>query len=205
MRRWMLPTALLVGCGRIHFDPVGATAGDDDGGTTPVVTTPVIVSQIGAVASCLSIVWDGGGWGIAWRDTRNGLGELYFRRVALSGAVGPELRITNNPAETECPSLTWTGTQYAIAYADDRSGKYEIYLQRFDGSSPGAELKITTSMSLAEVPALAWTPSGTYMLVWHDSAGLGANVRSLWLDANGTALAPLSMFGTLPTEAAVVA
>jgi hypothetical protein len=66
-----------------------------------------------------ALAWTGVEYGMLWRDTRDGNGELYFARVATSGAeIGSELRLSSSAADSLPGTLAWTGSEYGIAWSE---------------------------------------------------------------------------------------
>ena len=70
-----------------------------------------------------ALAWTGSEYGLSWFGYQQGNWEIYFARITSSGVkIGGELRITNDPAESDSPVLVWNGTQFAVAWRDYRSG-----------------------------------------------------------------------------------
>ncbi len=66
-----------------------------------------------------AIEWTGGEYGLAWRDSRDGNGEVYFARVTPAGAeIASEIRFTNNPATSEAGAIAWNGTEHGIVWSE---------------------------------------------------------------------------------------
>ncbi len=103
-----------------------------------VTAGPALVS--GASSSYApSLVGAGGGFGMAWYDTRDGNNEIYFARLdAGGGKIGADLRLTNNVSDSNSPFLAWTGGEYGVFWRDNSGGTNDVWFQRV--SSAGAAL-----------------------------------------------------------------
>jgi hypothetical protein len=119
-----------------------------------------------------AMVWTGTEYGVAWGDFRHGNAEIYFARLDASGTLvpGSEVRVTDNPGDSEQPSLAWTGTEYGIAWHDDRDGDHEIFFKRIDAAGvpvPASEVWVTSDAFDSQYPSLVWTGYG-YGIAWQD-------------------------------------
>ena len=84
-----------------------------------LLSGPTALSDLQTATMGPSLAWSGSDYGVSWRDTRHGNGEVYFSRVDASGAeVGSELRLTDSPADSLPGPLVWTGTEFAIAWSE---------------------------------------------------------------------------------------
>ena len=91
----------------------------------------VRVTSDGANSYYPSLSWTGGGFGISWRDDRDGNAEIYFAWINPSGAkYGPDLRVTSDAGISNYSSLCWSGSVFGVAWEDDRDGNTEIYFAR---------------------------------------------------------------------------
>jgi hypothetical protein len=73
----------------------------------------------------------GGEIGLAWADSRNGNGEIYFVRLSSTGKPrGQELRVSVDAGDSTLPAIAWTGTAYGLAWSDDQGGNDGIYFVR---------------------------------------------------------------------------
>src|SRR5262245_24964455 len=98
---------VLLGCGRIGFGVLG----DDGGGPTvdarATATPPLQITDVNASPSlgsdCVSLAWSGTQWAIAWPDTRDGNSEIYVALSDGTSNLGPNVRVTNDPAVSSCP------------------------------------------------------------------------------------------------------
>lgn len=196
----MLRVALLAcaACGRIGFDP--AAAPDDavgDGGPTidarATATDPLPVSEPGAMAECPSIVWTGGGWGVAWRDQRdNAGGEIYFARLAADGSkLGPDVRLTNDAAATQCPAIGFNQGFYVVVYADDSLGDFELFGRAITagGIVTPAIARLTNDNGESTQPVLAPLLGG-FGVAYRDVRGVNSEVHFVRVGVDGTPLAP---------------
>jgi hypothetical protein len=170
------------------------TAPEPEGGCgEPLTDVVTVAASPSSTATSASIAWDGAAYGIAWRDDRNGNGEIYFARVASDGAViVPARRITTASGTSDRPSLVWTGTEYGLAWEDLRDSHYQIYFNRLalDGT-PGTDSKpFPHATSVERYPSLVWTGSG-YGLAWEDDRDVATYEEIyFWrIDASGTPVA----------------
>jgi large repetitive protein len=151
--------------------------------------TPVELRVTNATGSSseASLVWDGTGYGVAWGETRDGNGEIYFARLDADGVkIGDDVRITNDASTSEAASLVWTGTEYGIAWYDRRDGNYEVYFARIDaaGAKIGDDHRVTEDDATSWAPDLAW--SGTeYGIAWWDTRDGADEIYFARLDATG--------------------
>ncbi len=119
-----------------------------------------------------SLVADGAGWAVAWRDERDAPddrfnGRVYFVRLDAEGRK----RGTEAPvAEGEDPALTRTAAGFGLAFADARSGPDAVWFAALDadGRRQGGDVAISDSPSNARAPAIAATGDG-FGVVWTDS------------------------------------
>ncbi len=194
---------LAIGCGRYRFEPGGDADGDAqpmaDARAEVVGTTPV--SDSSAMASCPAVVADATGWAVAWRDGRDGNGEIYFARLDAQGAqLGGEIVVGSDPTDAGCPSLVWTGSRYAIAFSDARFGDTEILLSFRDGQ--GAEIgqlvRVTNDGGESATPSIGFDGSG-YDVAWTNTNGVNDSTHYLHLDANGAVVGnELTLSGGAP-------
>lgn len=132
--------------------------------------------------------WTGSGYGVAWSDERNGLGEIYFALVDRNGAkTSADIRVTNDAAQSMEPSIAWTGDGFSLAWSDERDGIAEIYFTRLSpaGVQIGSDVRVTYSALSSRQPELLW--NGTeHVLVWEErDAALPDELRVTTLDDAG--------------------
>jgi len=139
----------------------------------------------------LSIVWDGGAYGVAFLGSSTS--HVFFARVAADGTVllpARDISSVTTYAHYN-PIIAWSGTEYGIASAADISGNTEIYFHRL--SSEGAvltTLRVTTAAGTSNYPSLAWR-GGTdteWAIVWEDSRTTVSDIYLARVDADGTKL-----------------
>ncbi len=134
-----------------------------------------------------SLVWTGTHHAIAWRDFRDGNGEIYFTRLDTSGnKVGSDIRLTNDTGNGVRPSLIWTGREYGVSWYDSRDGNGEIYFCRMDqyGNKVRSDVRITSNSAGSWNPSLAWT-GNEYGVAWYDYRDSNYEIYFARLDANG--------------------
>ena len=207
MRRAVVAASLACSaCGRIGFGPVAAgEAGDGDAlpdgfGTfnadaRSVATPPAVVSDANAMPECPQLAWTGSGWALAWLDKRDiANGEIYFTLADASGAkLGPDLRVTNNPAVKACPRMAWNSTSLLIAWPDRRLSTQQIFGQFVTPAATlsGGALQITTGNNNKSDPLLAWNGTG-YDLAYSEQRG-AANDDLKWAPLSSGAVAGTSV------------
>lgn len=137
-----------------------------------------------------AIGWSGGGWGVAWQDTRDFNHEIYFQLVSVTGqAAAPSVRVTQDAARSLVPAIVWTGAEWGLAWADDRDGNLEVYFNRIDvtGRKLGPDRRITNT------PADSASPGDRHPVgIVYDGSGFAVTWEeersAIWLarlDATG--------------------
>ncbi len=141
------------------------------------------------------------GYGVAWRDERDGNPEIYFALLDLAGVkVGTDVRVTNDPDSSTDPAVVWTGSGFGIVWTDDRDGNDEVYFAAVDaaGTKLGGDVRVTNDAASSRSPDVAWT--GTeYGVAWSDSRDGNAEIYVVRLDASG---APVGAESRVTSDAA---
>lgn len=90
-----------------------------------VVGTPVQVSDGDFPATEADIVWNGAGYGIAWKELRNGRQEILFREFDPMGApLGAEATLLSEGAgNSSAVSLAYSGSSYAVSWQKDAGSR----------------------------------------------------------------------------------
>lgn len=120
-----------------------------------------------------SLVWNGNGYGVVWKDLIFSNNLIYFVRLGLDGSkIGSEAKVNGVDSNSDNPALVWADGRYGIAWKDRRdSGKDQIYFAQYDsaGIKIGSDSRITDNLdlSLAAEPSLAWS-GGEYSVSWTD-------------------------------------
>ncbi len=154
----------------------------------------VRVSTTNGSSSHPALAWNGTSWGLVYADDVSGNLELYFRRLAASGAPqAAAVKLTDANGRTDWPDMVWTGSNFAVAYDDERAGagKHDIFFQRLDtnGTRLGGEVRVTTDGGRQSNPILKWNGT-SFGLVWTDFRH-GSNNREIYfrrLNADGSPL-----------------
>jgi hypothetical protein len=68
---------------------------------------------------------------VVWPQLGEAGNDLYYRRSTDFGATwGSQLRLTDDPAESEKPHVAVAGSRVHVVWQDDRDGNFEIYYKR---------------------------------------------------------------------------
>lgn len=135
-----------------------------------------------------SVAASGGGFLVAWEDSRNFLAtgiDIYGARVTGAGTVADPagLALSTATGDQTLPSAAGNPNTFLVAWADERNGQPEIFGTRVSQagtiSNPGG--LVISSTGVAETrPALGATSNG-FLVVWENSGNndiLGARVTS---------------------------
>lgn len=107
---------------------------------------------------------------VTWEDYRNGFGEIYYKNSTDGGATwGADMRITNDPQNSDDPSIDVSGSLVHIVWEDKRDGISKIYynVSTNAGATWGTDLKISTGNAECRNPSIIVSGS-TVNTVWHD-------------------------------------
>ncbi|MDB4933693.1 MAG: toxin, partial [Labilithrix sp.] len=125
-------------------------------GSVVHVTTGLYAEDTPALAS------SGNGFGLVWKDTRDGDPHIYFVELDGAGkAKGAEKRISGGTVNAEYPSIVWTGSGYAAAWRQTVGVTDSNQVVKVDPTGNivagpvAANPKTGTSHKL-EGPALTW-------------------------------------------------
>jgi hypothetical protein len=95
---------------------------------------------------------------IAWRDTKDGNTEIYYKR-STNGGINWEAdtRLSNNPAYSDKPSMSVSGSNVFVVWSDERDVHSEIYFKKSTngGISWGQETRLTNSSYHAWAPSVS--------------------------------------------------
>lgn len=117
--------------------------------------------------------WNGSEFGLVWTDYRfQPNREVYFRRLASDGqSLGPEIRVTNDAADSAWPDLAWNDVdrEWAVVWHDTRDGNAEVYFARYDaqGNRRGADTRLTVAAGFSGYPSIDWN-GFQYGVSWQD-------------------------------------
>jgi hypothetical protein len=111
-----------------------------------------------------SLVWNGLGWGLAWRDSVSGSGGGYridFVRLAPNGSmINSPVQVPTVSTVPTGPVLDWTGSEYGLIWTD---GEYngpakDVWLARI--SAGGIPVGSSVQASFDGLPADSWPGRG---------------------------------------------
>jgi hypothetical protein len=117
-----------------------------------------------------SIATSGSDVYIAWNDDRDKNLEIYYIKSSDNGLTwGPEIRLTNDPANSNLPSIAVSGSTVHIVWVDSRDGTTEIYYKSSidGGANWGEDTPITFFPAATLYPNLAISNSVLHV-VWQD-------------------------------------
>lgn len=117
--------------------------------------------------------WNGSEFGLVWTDYRFSPNrEIYFHRLSASGQlVGPEVRVTNDAADSAWPDLAWNDLdhEWAVVWHDARDGNAEVYFKRLDaqGNLLGNDVRLTNAGGFSGYASIDWN-GYQYGVSWQD-------------------------------------
>ena len=107
----------------------------------------------------------------AWRDSRDGNDEIYYKRSADGGLTwGVDTRLTNNIDNSRYPSLAVSGSSVHLVWNDIRDGNWEIYYKSSAnaGNTWSSDTRLTNDNNRSEHTSLA--VCGAFLnVVWMDN------------------------------------
>jgi hypothetical protein len=132
-----------------------------------------------------AIAWAGGGWIVAWIDTRDGNGEVYATKVDVDlNRMAREERITNAPGDASDVTLLGHGAAGGdvwLAWADPREsprdGFADIFTARLSAISAKAvvpESRVLATAAHSRSPALGWSDAGRVDIAWIEEAPMSS-------------------------------
>jgi outer membrane protein assembly factor BamB len=140
-------------------------------GQGAMVGSPVKVTSSAFNEDAPRIVWNGSGFGVAWRDKRGAEPQIGFRELDATGQPkGDEKFFASGLDDVVSSSLAWTGSGYASGWSKD--GGYNVVLLDAAGNVAKGPKRVPS------VKGHANTLSGPAM-AWHDGR-LG--IAYPWLD-----------------------
>jgi hypothetical protein len=104
-----------------------------------------------------------------WYDYRDNW-DLYYKRSSDGGATwAPDVRLTNDPANTYNPSFVLSGTNLHVTWEEFRDGTREIYYKRSidNGTTWGLDTRLTNDTATQNNNSLAVSGALVH-LVWAD-------------------------------------
>ncbi len=115
---------------------------------------------------------------VTWMDLRTGNLEIFYKRSADGGTTwGPDVRLTNNPVDSDYPAISSSGQLVHIVWQDRRDTNIEVYYKRSadGGATWGADVRLTSNMFGSWNPSVA--SSGSDVIVaWYDNRDLNAEI-----------------------------
>lgn len=137
----------------------GSIATGCDGPPITVSTTP---------SGEVSIVWTGAAYALAWEDARLGTDDIYLARFDETGArLGPDVRVSDDPGDSEFPDLEWNGAELAVVWHDSTAGALRVQRMMADGALVASPTTIPAPTS--DPPKLSWHLAA-WNVVWSDQA-----------------------------------
>jgi hypothetical protein len=132
-------------------------------------------------ANDVTVTWAGGGWIVAWVDTRDGNGEVYAAKVSLDLArIGREERLTKAPGDATDLVAVARGTDVWLAWADTRDsprdGAADIFVTAVrmkDAHRAFEEQRMLGTAAHSRTPHLAAGPDGVHV-AWIEEAPQGS-------------------------------
>jgi len=115
----------------------------------------------GNVSRDARIASSGTSYGVVWVDERDGNPEIYAA-VASNTEALCEVRLTDDPADSEQPDVVWDGSTFAVAWSDGRTDPASIHLTRFNRTCTevGDDVRIAGETGVdATAPSVGWTGS----------------------------------------------
>ena len=123
---------------------------------------------------------------VVWYDRRHGWAneEIYYKAFE-GGSWGPDVRLTDDPSDSEHPAIALSDDgSIHVVWKDRRDGNAEIYYKKHNGSNWGADMRLTNAEGASGYPAIA-VYGATINLVWHD--GRAGNHQIYYKRYNGVA------------------
>jgi hypothetical protein len=140
------------------------------------------------------LVWSGTGFGLAWTDSHDDNGDIYFTRLALDGTrAGKITRVTTDADGSQSPALVWTGGEYALVWCGKGIEKKGLYFSRLasTGEKQGEDVFLSSTTNVSEAPRLVWT--GTeFGLSWVDELNDEADIYFTRLNPRGGLTQPIA-------------
>ena len=133
------------------------------------------------------MVAGGGGYMLAWADTRTGDAEIYLRRLGVDGAPAAGLQQVSALRGSHFqPSLVAAGDGYGVAWHGTGEGLAIVYLARTDadGAVQGEALDVSGGVANAAHAEVVWNGQ-EYAVAWTDSRHGDSEVYLRRIDAAG--------------------
>ena len=124
----------------------------------------ILVASSNGEAMNPSIAWTGGGYGVAWADTRDGGNlEIYFTLLDATGTkLIPDTRVTTDTAVSVWVDIAWSGDEFGLVWEGQG---IEFTTVDPSGERTSAVRPISSNPSSPSFPAIVWTGVG-YGAVW---------------------------------------
>ncbi len=134
---------------------------------------------IGSVTSYTKCVAAAGNYiHVTWMDLRNGNLEIYYKRSNDEGnSWGNDVRLTNDPADSDYPAISVSGQMVHIVWQDRRDTNIEVYYKRSadGGATWDADVRLTANIYGSWNPSV--TSSGSDVIAaWYDSRDLNTEI-----------------------------
>jgi hypothetical protein len=143
-----------------------STDGGTSWGTDTRLTNNIYYSSLPSIAV------SGANLHIAWEDKRDGGNPEIYYKSSTDGGInwGADMRLTNNPANSEFPSIAVIGSNVHIVWYDARDGNAEIYNKRSTdgGVNWETDTRLTNSIQYSAFPSVAISGL-TVHVVWEDT------------------------------------
>jgi hypothetical protein len=107
---------------------------------------------------------------IAWRDSKPGSLEIYYKKSTNGGASWTTKRLTWNSEGFRYPDIaTDSGNNVFVVWSKYQTGDYEIFLKKStDGGTTWSKTRLTRTSGDSDHPAIAIDPSDNIHVVWDD-------------------------------------
>jgi len=106
---------------------------------------------------------------LVWYDKRDGNNEIYYKRSQNGGTNwGPDVRLTNNSADSWCPSISASSSLLHVVWYDYRDGTNpEIYYKRSTngGTSWETDVRLTNNISISNLATVSTSGTSVHV-VW---------------------------------------
>jgi len=125
-----------------------------------------------------AVLWTGDELAIVWQDGRHEDEvpenfEIYLTFLDRDGfEIGDDLRLTNDPSNSEGPAIARGGDELGIAFVDGRLGTQQVFFLVTDltGNVVMPEVRVSAGSSRAVDPVVTWV-GDAFLVAWQDESG----------------------------------